>query len=195
MVALPYQSNAKDYPSQDFQPIPPGKYPAVILEASLHANKAGNGQYFKFKWQIAEGPFVGRVIFSQHNVVNSNPDAERIGRTEIQSFATALGIEELADTADLIGKPMLASVTLREDKTGRYQPQNGVNRASPYEAGGDVPFDNPKPAPAQRPLSHGSSAPASSGRMGGSPVASAGAMQSSRASAARAGTRANPFAE
>lgn len=193
MVALNYTSSAREYPAQEFKPIPAGRYPAIILEDSIHMNKAGTGQYIKFKWQIVEGSYQGRVIFSQHNVVHSTPDAERIGRSEVQSFATALGIEELNDTADLVGRPMIANVTVREDKSGNFPPQNSVNRAYAYSYGeaADVPFDNQKPA------AKTSSAPGSAAARpnGSQQHVSAGTMQHSRASGARPNTRANPFAE
>jgi hypothetical protein len=197
MAKLGYVSTNDAYPANEFKPIPAGKYPAIILHSELCTNKLGTGQYIKLKWQIVEGDYHGRVIFSQHNVFHQNPQVENIGRGELQSFAKAAGIDPLEDSEDLHGKPMLVFVSVRSDKTGNYGDQNEIKRAEPY---GDVPFDNPNSTP----KSSFGNGPTHQNRNGGGVAIggtgashtsgmSAGAMQ--QRAAARPNTRSNPFAE
>ena len=145
MAKLGYTSSDTEYSSPEFTPIPKGDYPAIITTSEIAATKTGSGHYVKLTWQIIQGHFEGRIIFTQHNVINSNPDAERIGRGELQGFASAMGIGMFDDTDDLHSKPIIAHVTLEEDKSGKYQPKNTIRRASPYKGAAAT-------APAKKPL-------------------------------------------
>ena len=44
-------------PSNDFEPIPGGKYLAVITDSEQKPNKAGTGSYLNLTFQIIDGQF------------------------------------------------------------------------------------------------------------------------------------------
>lgn len=139
MAKLGYTSNDTEYSAPEFQPLPKGDYPAIVTGSEIAPTKTGSGHYVKLSWQVIGGHFEGRIIFTQHNVMNANPDAERIGRGELQGFASAMGIGMFDDTDDLHSKPVIAHVTLEEDKNGKYGPKNNIRRASPYKTGAAAP--------------------------------------------------------
>ena len=130
MVALPYTSSSEAYPKTRFEPLPIGSYEAVVVQSELCPTKAGNGQFVKLMWQITEpGQWCNRTLFSQHNVLNPNPDAEMIGRRELQDFATAMGVPEFAETDSLHGKPVVIKVAIELDKNGKFPPKNVITGA------------------------------------------------------------------
>ena len=47
-------------PTKALEPIPAGKYQAVIIESEMKPTKAGTGQYLELKFQILEGEYKGR---------------------------------------------------------------------------------------------------------------------------------------
>jgi len=49
-------------PTTDFDPIPAGKYEAVITESEVKPNKANTGSYLQFTFQILEGEYKGRFL-------------------------------------------------------------------------------------------------------------------------------------
>ena len=205
MAKLGYTGTMNEYAPRDFEPIPAGKYAAIVTQSEVGNTKTG-GQFVKLQWQIVEGPCTGRVIFSQHNIFNANADAERIGRSELQGFADAVGIGELEDSEQLHGKPLIAHVSLEKDKTGHYPDKNDIKRASRYgSAGGAQPA--PKSYSPQQATNARSAqtSPSSTSRQG-APYQDQGARSASASNVAHqarnggsqasmGGTRSNPFAE
>lgn len=49
-------------PGRGFDPIPAGKYLAVITETEMKDTKKGGGQYLQLTFQIIDGPFKGRYV-------------------------------------------------------------------------------------------------------------------------------------
>ncbi|MFN4261772.1 MAG: DUF669 domain-containing protein [Gemmataceae bacterium] len=58
-------------PSSDFEPIPAGKYLALITESEMKANKAGTGSYLQFTFQILEGPHKERKVWTRLNLAGA----------------------------------------------------------------------------------------------------------------------------
>ena len=55
-------------PTGDFDPIPAGKYLAVITDSEMKPNKAGTGRLLQFTFQIIEGEYQNRLIWTLHNL-------------------------------------------------------------------------------------------------------------------------------
>ncbi|MTI13812.1 DUF669 domain-containing protein [Sansalvadorimonas verongulae] len=153
MAGLGFQANQYN-PSQGFEPLPNGEYIAMITEAEIKNTKAGNGQYVKFTWAIVDGQYANRKLWSNHNIVNPNPTAEKIGREEISAIAHAIGRPDASDTDLFMNVPCKIKVKIKQE-TGR-DPQNEIKN---WEAvgqgsfpGQQAPFAQshaPAPAPAQ----------------------------------------------
>ena len=106
-------------PTTDFEPVPAGKYPAVITQSEMKANKAGTGQYLQLTFEILEGPCKGRRLWSRLNLDNPNAMAVQIARAELSAVCRAVGVLAPNDSADLHNLPLVVHVKCRKrDDTG-----------------------------------------------------------------------------
>lgn len=129
MPQLPYD-NAQ-VPEDDRQPIPGGRYTALIAESQLLGNKSGNGQHIRLTFKIAGGPMNNRVIGNNYNVVHeASPEAERIGRQQLKSVAIAAGVPAMVATEELHGRQIGIHVV----ENGTYTDVQSV-----YPVSGTVP--------------------------------------------------------
>ena len=77
--------NANDVdPTTDFDPIPAGKYVAVITASEVKPNKAGTGSYLQFTFQVIEGEFKNRILWARLNLDNPNETAVKIARSPMK---------------------------------------------------------------------------------------------------------------
>lgn len=106
-------------PSQDFEPIPAGKYLAVITESEMKPTKNGNGQYLEMTFQVLEGPYKGRKVWARLNLHNANPTAVQLARQELSSICRTVGVMTPADSVELHNIPLVITVKLKKrDDTG-----------------------------------------------------------------------------
>ena len=106
-------------PSQDFEPIPAGKYLAVITETEMKPTKNGSGQYLQLAFQILDGPFKGRFVWARLNLNNSNPTTVQIARQELSAICRAVGVMTPGDSVELHNIPLVVTVKLKKrDDTG-----------------------------------------------------------------------------
>ena len=120
-------------PQQSFTPIPAGTYIAQITESEIKATKSGSGQMLNTTYEILDGQYKGRKVFGRINIVNQNPEAERIGQSQLSALCHAVNVMQLQDTMQLHHKPVKIKVKVREDETGKYEPSNDVTG---YESAG-----------------------------------------------------------
>ena len=147
--------NADDYdPADEFEPLPAGDYLTMITESSLENTKSG-GQMVKLTYTVMEGAFEGRKLWSQHNIINSSPKAEEIGRKEISRIAHAIGQPRINDTEQLLQQVVRITIVLKNDPG--YGPKNEVKKwinvggqQMQYAPQQQVPTHNPTP-PTQQP--------------------------------------------
>lgn len=128
----------------DFSAIPAGDYAVVIDAAEIKATKTGTGQYIKLKLKVTGPTNAGRVLFSNVNIMNQSPEAERIGRQELRKIMEATGVLELSDSDQLIGGHMMVKVTVKTSE--QYGAENEVKG---YRAMSAAPSSIPQPPPAQ----------------------------------------------
>ena len=60
MAAIGQNSNANEYESMDFTPIPAGDYSAVITESEWKPTKKMDGQMLVMKVEVIDGQFKGQ---------------------------------------------------------------------------------------------------------------------------------------
>ena len=97
-------------PSTDFDPLPAGKYLAVIAESEMKPNKAGTGHFLQLTFQVMEGPFKNRLLWARLNLDNPNATAVAIARAVyfnakiliMDEPTAALGPHETQMVAELI---------------------------------------------------------------------------------------------
>jgi hypothetical protein len=119
-------------PRGNFEPIPAGKYPVVIVESAMKPTKAGDGQYLEIVLQVQGGPHDGRQLWDRLNLKNPNQQAVDIARQTLSSICRAVNVPTPKDSADLHGKTLIAQVKLKtRQDTGEIS--NEIKGYSPYE--------------------------------------------------------------
>lgn len=97
-------------PSSDFEPIPAGKYLAVITESEMKANKANTGHYLQLTFQVTDGPYKGRNLWARLNLDNPNSTAVQIARAELSAICRAVGVLAPNDSVELHDLPLVIQV-------------------------------------------------------------------------------------
>lgn len=120
--------------SSGFEPIPEGWYFAVIEKAELKATSTG-GQMIAVNYKITGPTHAGRTInFQNLNIKNSNPTAETIGQQQLREIMSAIGLNRIDDTDQLVGRPL--QIKLKITAAGTYKDKNGVEKSK--DAGNEV---------------------------------------------------------
>ena len=113
-----------------FEPLPQGKYNAMVIESAVKDTKAGTGQYLELVCQVLDGAHVNRKIWHRLNIVNPNPVAENIGRKDLAVLMINLGLPpQMVDTQELHGKPFVMG--LKISQRDGYEPSNDVSFTAP----------------------------------------------------------------
>ena len=116
MAAINSQAVREAKPNEAFEPLPAAWYTAMIVESELCRSgptaKDPNGQYYKFTFQIADGQYVNRKVWSMYNIVNANPQAVEIAYADLAAIYKAMGAEneDIQDTSQLHNRPLAIKV-------------------------------------------------------------------------------------
>jgi hypothetical protein len=118
MATLNFNANEVD-PAVGFEPVPAGKYVAVITESELKPTKAGTGSYLQLTFQIIEGEFKGRLLWARLNLDNPSEMAVKIARAELSAICRAVNVMAPKDSLELHNLPLTISVGCKKrDDTG-----------------------------------------------------------------------------
>lgn len=101
-------------PSADFEPIPAGKYEAVLTESEMKPTKAGTGHYLQLTFQVIEGELKNRFLWARLNLDNPNATAVQIARAELSAICRAVGVMAPSDSAELHNLPLVISVKCKK---------------------------------------------------------------------------------
>ena len=101
-------------PTAALDPIPAGKYPAVVTESEMKANKAGTGSYLQLTFQIIDGPYKNRVLWARLNLDNPNATAVQIARGELSAVCRAVGVLAPSDSTELHNLPLVIHVRCKK---------------------------------------------------------------------------------
>lgn len=133
-------------PATGFEPVPAGKYLAVITESEMKPTKAGNGQYLEFIFEIIEGPHKGRRLWARLNLENPNAQAVQIAKAELSAICRAVGVMAPRDSTELHNLPLVIAVKCRKRAdTGEISNEIGAytKKDSPPPAGNSTPTPVP----------------------------------------------------
>lgn len=124
MVVIDF--NAEEVsPSTGFEPIPLGKYHAVITESEMRDTKSGNGKYLQLTFEVIEGKYANRKIFERLNIINPNQQAKEIALSNLSSICHCAGVLHVKDSSELHNKPMIINVGIRP-ANGQYPANNEI---------------------------------------------------------------------
>ena len=106
-------------PATDFEPLPAGKYLAIITDSEMKPTKSGSGNYLELTFQVIDGPFKGRMLWSRLNLDNPSTQAVQIAQGELSAICRAVGVMQPKDSIELHNLPLLVTVKCKKrDDTG-----------------------------------------------------------------------------
>jgi hypothetical protein len=125
-------------PTGDFDPVPAGKYLAVISDSEMKPTKSGSGSYLQLTFEILDGPHKGRLLWARLNLDNPNATAVAIARAELSAICRAVGVLAPKDSVELHNLPLVIHVRCKKrDDTGEVT--NEVKGYSPRTAPAETP--------------------------------------------------------
>ncbi|MGE4157635.1 MAG: DUF669 domain-containing protein [Planctomycetota bacterium] len=101
-------------PADDFEPIPGGKYVAVITDSEMKPTKSGNGHYLELTFQVIDGPCKNRLLWSRLNLDNPNELAMQIAQGELSAICRAVGVMQPKDSLELHNLPLQITVKCKK---------------------------------------------------------------------------------
>ena len=93
-------------PLTDFEPIPAGDYLAIITESEMKSTKSGTGSYLELTFQVIEGKYKNRLLWSRLNLDNPNPIAVQMAQAELSAICRAVGVMAPNDSVELHNLPL-----------------------------------------------------------------------------------------
>lgn len=135
-------------PATDFEPIPAGKYLALITDSEMKPNKAATGHYLQITFQILDGPYRDRRLWSRLNLHNPNATAVQLAQAELSAICRAVGVLAPNDSTDLHQLPLVIHVKCKKrEDTGEIT--NEIKGYSKKETA--APTANAQPQPDSKP--------------------------------------------
>lgn len=114
MATLNFNANEVE-PSKGIDPIPAGKYNAVIIESEMKSTKNGNGQYLELMFEVIDGEYKGRKVWSRLNLDNPNAQAVQIARSDLSAICRAVNVIQPRDSVELHNLPLVITVRCRKN--------------------------------------------------------------------------------
>ncbi|MBL0926224.1 MAG: DUF669 domain-containing protein [Phycisphaerales bacterium] len=137
-----FDANQVD-PSVALDPLPAGKYVAVISESELKPTKTGGGKYLQLTFQIIDGEFKGRLVWARLNLENKSEMTVKIARGELSAICRAIGVMQPKDSVELHNVPLEINVGLKKrDDNGEF---TNVIKGYAKKGGGGSPVSGRAP--------------------------------------------------
>jgi hypothetical protein len=138
-----FDANQVD-PSVALDPLPAGKYIAVVSESELRPTKAGGGKYLQLTFQIIEGEHKGRLVWARLNLENKSEMTVKIARGELSAICRAVGVMQPRDSVELHNVPLEINVGLKKrDDNGEF---TNVIKGYAKKGGNNGTTTAPRPA-------------------------------------------------
>lgn len=135
--------DANDYePNIDFELIPEGKYLVAITESIMKQTKSKTGEYLELKFQILDGEFENRFLWSRLNLKNPSEIAVKIARGDLSAICRAVGVMAPTDSAELHGIPLMVTVKCKTNDNDETR-----NELKGYAKAATAPMANTMPPP------------------------------------------------
>ncbi len=118
-----FDCNSVD-PQQTFDPIPAGWYIAMAVEAEIKETKAMNGFYLSLQFEVLDGEYKGRKVFTNINLSNPSDAAVEIGQRALSGLGRAINVLNITDSSQVINVPLQVKVKVKSD--AQYGPSNEI---------------------------------------------------------------------
>lgn len=118
--------NAGDVdPNFSLDAVPAGKYVAVITDSEMKPTSKGTGHFLHLTFQVIEGEYAGRKIWTRLNLDNPSPTAVEIAKKELSAICRAVGVMEPRDSVDLHDIPLVVTTKLKQRTDADKRPIEG----------------------------------------------------------------------
>jgi hypothetical protein len=101
-------------PAADFDPIPAGKYNAVITDSKMKPTKNGDGNLLELQFEIIEGEYKGRLLWSRLCLEHKNELTVKIAKSQLADICRAIGVMIPTDSVQLHNLPLQISVKVKK---------------------------------------------------------------------------------
>jgi hypothetical protein len=103
-------------PAIPFEPIPSGKFVAMITASEMKPNKANTGRFLELCFTIIEGEYKSRTLWARLNLENPNELAMKIAQSELSAICRAVGVTAPNDSVELHNLPLTIRVVCKKRK-------------------------------------------------------------------------------
>lgn len=152
MSTLNFNANEVE-PSAGFEVIPAGKYNAVIADSEMKETRSGTGRYLQLEFEILDGEYRNRKLWTRLNLENPNPDAVRMARSDLSAICRAVNMLTPKDSLELHNIPLTITVRCKKNQDDEMvneikgyapkamasavtpAPQTGANNNPPWAKG------------------------------------------------------------
>lgn len=97
-------------PNVGFDPIPAGKYLAVVTATEMKPTKNGSGEYLQVELEVIEGPHKGRKLWDRLTLKHPNDLTVKIAKGTLSAICRAIGVMAPKDSVELHNLPLVISV-------------------------------------------------------------------------------------
>jgi hypothetical protein len=97
-------------PNVGFDPIPAGKYLAVVTATEMKPTKNGSGEYLQVELEVIEGPHKGRKLWDRLTLKHPNELTVKIAKGALSAICRAVGVMAPKDSVELHNLPLIISV-------------------------------------------------------------------------------------
>jgi hypothetical protein len=134
MPQLPSAFNSEEHEKLgDYSAMPPGQYLAEIKNSEIkESSKNADNKYWKLEFQVLEGEYKDRKLWTNLNLINANAQAVEIANKELATICEAAGTPNIDSTEELHGIPMTITVK-KTPATASYPEGNNITGYSPAE--------------------------------------------------------------
>ena len=115
MATINFNANEIE-PSSYFDAIPAGKYLAVITRSDKIETKDQKGQFLFLEFEIVEGDYKNRKLWSRLNINNKNPETVRIANADLAAICRAVNVMQPRDSSELHNLPLTIIVKCRKNQ-------------------------------------------------------------------------------
>ena len=117
----------------EFSAIPEGQYVVIATQSEMKPTKNGQGQYLQFTFEVLDGQFKGRKLWTHLNLHNASQTAVDIAQRELGAICKAVGVIKPSDSSELHNLPMLVKVAV--ELNDKNQETNIIKKYEPAVPG------------------------------------------------------------
>lgn len=125
MAKLNWNKNKAASVKSNYSAIQKGCYKMVVKKSEITISACKSKEVLKLTMMIEEGNYKGKFVFPRFNISNPSDRAVAISHMLLGKLSESIGIDELEDTDQLIGKQFLADVIIVPPK-GTYGESNDI---------------------------------------------------------------------